>query len=231
MKRPWSNRDGHRKKLPAPPPSTATFEAALEEQRRRHKEAEASTGGSKQSVIAIPGFVYDESTDRYFRATASSSSSSSSQSLVTGSYPSFVDAPHTNNLISMLSDRAISLRHRSKVNELYARSLASLLSLEDSFTWERGTSRFDIDVHPIHGALQVLSHQPAITFYPLPRTSSSKSVAFVSGLARTCELISHGMYGYSSPSWRPYISNSTEVNSLGLMQNIQYQYTVFKHRF
>ena len=240
MKRPWSKRDGHRKNPPAaPPPSSTTFEAALEEQRRKHKEAEVSTDNSNQSVTTqIPGFVYDSTTDRYFRAAASSSSSSSSsssQTLTSGPRQSFstrnspLCVPYTANLISILSNRAISFDHRQRANELYARKQASLLSLHVSFTSERGASRFDTDVHPIFGIVQVISNQPVITAYPLPLSipsnihSNRNSVNYGNGphfpTTRTTQhnLLSHGLYGYSSPSWRPYVSDSAQVNPLGLL--------------
>ena len=231
MKRPWSKRDGHRKTQPQPQPSSSTFEAALEEQRRKQKEASAeasTTEDSKQPSITIPGFLYDSTTDRYFRA----SSSTSSQSLASGSCSSSsswnrpVHVPHTDNLISILSDRAISFHHRQRANELYARKQASLLTLHVPFTSERGTSRYDTDVHPIFGIVQVVSNQPVITSYPLPRAASTKSIDYGNGSHMSTtritqhNLTSHGIYGYSSPSWRPYVSDSVQVNLLDLIFTI-----------
>lgn len=183
--------------------TSATFEAALAEQRRKQHAVSSSqpvtaAASTTKHPTSIPGFLYDEKTDRYYPASSSSSSSVNAPNKATTNHANENDRRRTTsiNCISTLYARAISTHSESRryVKEMYARKAASKLHLRATSLVTTTEFQTEPTVHPVSGVARTLFHDSGIGISPLPDMDVVRCV-------HRCN-DSHGIL--SHPQWRPY---------------------------
>jgi hypothetical protein len=189
-----------------------SFEKALEEQRKKHKklsEEHDESGNAQNSVpkAVIKGFIYDSSTDRYYKKNDASSSSNQLildvKARTRNEPKEKLESQSNTNAISylhLLSRREIKT---GSLSQLHSKVLCSSLTLQPLHNEVSNRlcmddqSDTDISYHPVFG---------------LARTSSRCICIYEESGAKIGDSINLNTFtrlgGSSDPQWRPSSSHN-----------------------